>query len=365
MATKLKSIPQAWVNEKNSLLKEKLPKELQQTPFYPDANFYAQYYTDNLRGLHYMASVIFNLLKIEPNGCIIDFYDEKKFAKLSADTAGFYTKTKNEKDEEVEVILINSKYKNNPLAVGAILAHEMMHLYLFRLNLKLEDVRENELLTDLATINTGLSILILNGMSYSSKWYLTIILLIFGVFYRSSQELAFGYFKPKEYGQHAMAYLNDRHILAQDVVGYLNPTSRSFIQQASYTKGKNSTEFIKILEKKHLKSNIIKWAIVTPFIIFILYSWVASNKQDNLSAQIDTCKATVTALGNQANDDSTALDNMDAQMKKFQNQNNETDYDNLVDPYNTLLAKTQKEISNYETQLTACNNLVDQYNSNQ
>src|SRR3989344_3501200 len=95
-----KSISASWVKEKNNLLKERLPKDIQQSPFYPDAYFYTQYYNDNLKGLHYMAMALFNLLKISPNGCVIDFYDEKDIPSHSGDTAGFYTKFKNDNGEE-------------------------------------------------------------------------------------------------------------------------------------------------------------------------------------------------------------------------------------------------------------------------
>lgn len=363
---KQKSIPGTWVKEKNSLLQSKLPKDIQEAPFYPDAYFYAQYYKDNLKGLHYMAGVIFARLKIEPNGCTVDFYDEKQFQKFAGDTAGFYTKIKNDKGEENEVILINSKHKANPLAVGAILAHEMMHLYLFRLNLKLEDTQENELLTDLATINTGLSILILNGMSYSSQWYLTIIMAVFGRIYWRSQQLAFGYFKPKEYGRHAMTYFDERNLSAQDIIGYLNPTSRHFIPHAPFLKGKNTTEYIKLLDKEHKKSNLKKGAIAAPFVAVAIYFGITgsinSSNQDALSAQIDTCKASVAALGNQANADQSTLDSMDSEMTQYQNQGDVADYNNLVAPYNALLSKVKQESTNYETQRADCNNLVDQYN---
>lgn len=39
----------SWVGEKNKLLKERLPKDVQEKPFYPNAYFYAQYYDDNLK----------------------------------------------------------------------------------------------------------------------------------------------------------------------------------------------------------------------------------------------------------------------------------------------------------------------------
>lgn len=372
-----KSIPLSWVKEKNNLLKEKLFKDIQQSPFYPDAYFYAQYYNDHLKGLHYMAMVLFSLLKISPNGCVIDFYDEKDIPSHSGDTAGFYTKFKNDNGEEKELIFINSKHKNNPLAVGAILAHEMMHLYLFRLGLKLEDTQENELLTDLATINTGFSILILNGMHYSSKWWLTIILIFVGIRYWSSQQLSFGYFKPKEYGKHSLSYFKEHNLYLGDIIGYINPTSRHFVANIIlrlFTKQKKeSTEFIKILEKQHLKSNIIKGIIPASIIAFYLITGLSDNNQQNLqsqnkqnlSVQIQTCKSEISILENKIDSDLANFKKMESQIIYYENIEDVENYNNLVTPYNSLSNKLKVEISEYEARLASCNNLIGQYNKKQ
>ena len=92
---------------------------------------------------------------------------------------------------------------------------------------------------------------------------------------------------------------------------------------------------------------------------------ITTTQQDKLSAQIDTCKSTLATLGTQEGNDQIVLDNMDNQMTTYKNSNDETNYNNLVNPYNTLLTKVKDENSSYETQLTTCNNLIDQYNSNQ
>jgi len=109
-------------------------------------------------------------------------------------------------------------------------------------------------------------------MSYSSQWHLSIILLVFGRIYWSSQEVSFGYFNPQEYGLHTVSYFNKINISAQDVIGYLNPTSRRFIPHPIFAKGKKSTFFIKALEKQHRRSNLIKGAIAAPFLVIILFA---------------------------------------------------------------------------------------------
>jgi hypothetical protein len=106
--------------------------------FCPDTDFYAQYDKDPFGGLHYMAEVLLKWMKIEPNQYVIDFRDELEFPKTPGDTAGFYKKVR-----EQDVIVINSKHKADPLKVGAILAHELTHLYLFRLGFKLQEDHEH------------------------------------------------------------------------------------------------------------------------------------------------------------------------------------------------------------------------------
>jgi outer membrane murein-binding lipoprotein Lpp len=358
------ALPKNWVEEKNQLLKEALPKHVQEAPFYPDAYFYVQYYQDHLKGLHFMAGVLFEWLKIEPQGCIVDFYDEKDFKdNLTGETAGFYTKTPDKSGIEREVIMINSKYKDNPLAVGAILAHEIMHLYLFRLNLKLVDQQENELLTDLATINTGFSILIVNGMYYSSQWWLTIILLAIGRIYWHTEQLAFGYFKPKEYGQYALAYFQERNIEVEDFIGYINPTSRHFISHGFFVNGKQSTEFIQILEKRYKRSNIIKGTVASVVVIVLFYFGSSENNKENaLKAQIQTCQSEIPTLENKIESDQARLESMETQVADYEASNDMVSYNNLVDPHNALLNQIKEEVTTYKTKLTNCNNLVDQYN---
>ena len=60
-------------------------------------------------------------------------------------------------------IEIDNKFRNDYNIVSAILAHEICHKYLHLNNLKLFPEYENEILTDAATIYTGLGKLSLNG----------------------------------------------------------------------------------------------------------------------------------------------------------------------------------------------------------
>ncbi len=73
-----------------------------------------------------------------------------------------------EKNSDV-FIEIDDKYKTNSDIVLSILAHEICHKYLYINNVKLFPEYENEILTDLATVYTGLGKLSLNGCETITK----------------------------------------------------------------------------------------------------------------------------------------------------------------------------------------------------
>jgi hypothetical protein len=61
---------------------------------------------------------------------------------------------------KIQICITN---KHSPLIMGAILAHELTHYYLFNKEISLPDENENERFTDLATVYLGLGKLTLNG----------------------------------------------------------------------------------------------------------------------------------------------------------------------------------------------------------
>jgi hypothetical protein len=67
----------------------------------------------------------------------------------------------------VEVNHQAAQYSDDLLAV---LAHEITHIYLFRIGLSFDDTMENEILTDTAATYSGLRTLILNAYS-CTKWF--------------------------------------------------------------------------------------------------------------------------------------------------------------------------------------------------
>ena len=354
-----------WISEQEKLLKNKLPLSVQGRIFLPSDDYYLQYYQHQNRseGLQYMATELFGWLGIRPNGCIIDFYDEINFPSQSGHTAGFYTKTGGVIGQK-EVIFVNSKYKDDPLAVGAILAHEMLHLYLFRLKIEIDDVQKNELLTDLATIRTGLPVLILNGMSYSSEWYLTIIMIAFGRLYWSSQQLAFGYFKPRLYGKKVRAYLRENGLSVADILGYLAPKSIGFLGHFMLAKPKSTNSFIASLVKRDRIATL--WQLL---LVVIVVGCVAGyymhryNEKNNLEEQMSSCKVEISTLENEFTNDMGRLDSLRQEAESLKKQGNSKDYNNLVDTYNSFLKQVNNEKIQGSSKVDLCNKLINNYNS--
>lgn len=246
--------------------------------FYPSAEFYLEYKKNNIDGLHLMSKELFRWLCIKPNDCIIDFLDEdelKDKPEQEKSAAGIYKTVQNDNGEYVDAIFINLKYKKNPFAVGAILAHEMMHLYLRRKQIGIDDTLSNELLTDIATIRTGLSLLIINGMSYTSRWFFTILAAFGGVLYMHEEEVTFGYFSQKEYSSLSVEHLKNKKITIVDVLGCINPKARKYLGISLYKRSKNPTAYIKKLENRHL---FILYAQISFFIgLLFLVIWLVNS----------------------------------------------------------------------------------------
>ncbi|MEU4308977.1 hypothetical protein [Streptomyces rochei] len=80
-------------------------------------------------------------------------------------------------------IELNDRFRTHRRDIGAALAHEVMHVYLHRLDLSFPGVRDNEILTDTATTYLGAGWLLLDAYREDGA---------------SSQKL--GYLTPEEFG---------------------------------------------------------------------------------------------------------------------------------------------------------------------
>jgi hypothetical protein len=80
-------------------------------------------------------------------------------------------------------IELNDRFRSHRRDIGAALAHEVMHVYLHRLDLSFQGTRDNEILTDTATTYLGAGWLLLDAYREDAA---------------SSQKL--GYLTPEEFG---------------------------------------------------------------------------------------------------------------------------------------------------------------------
>ncbi|TLS40913.1 hypothetical protein FE633_38965 [Streptomyces montanus] len=80
-------------------------------------------------------------------------------------------------------IELNDRFRSHRRDIGAALAHEVMHVYLHRLDLSFQGTRDNEILTDTATTYLGAGWLLLDAYREDGA---------------SSQKL--GYLTPEEFG---------------------------------------------------------------------------------------------------------------------------------------------------------------------
>ncbi|MGP3951136.1 hypothetical protein [Streptomyces sp. 7N604] len=105
-------------------------------------------------------------------------------------------------------IELNSRFKTHRQDIGAALAHEVMHVYLHRLDLAFDGVRNNEILTDTATAYLGAGWLLLDAFREDAV---------------SSQKL--GYLTPEEFG----------YVLAKRAMVFGEDPSPWFTSPQAYT----------------------------------------------------------------------------------------------------------------------------------
>lgn len=239
--------------------------------FLPTDDFYSQWDNSD-ESLQLMASRLIKWLNFCPSvPLFIGFND-------SISSPGVYINNgENIGLKNFHAILIKSQYCNNPFQCAAILAHEIMHFYLIQQNnIVINDIKENELLTDLGTIYSGLGILIINSFFYSSGWFITAIGLLAGLLILNTQKLSFGYFKPEEYSNFFKEYL-DRYKIDYAVCNYILPQSKVFlpreIRRFQKLSGEELPRYIKTTRLKRLKINIIKITILIILLLAAIFSY--------------------------------------------------------------------------------------------
>jgi len=362
---KKKKLTQEWVDQKIGYLYFSLKNEMERTrsPFFPPRDFYNKW-SGNDFSLAIMAQKILSYLNEPVGNFIVVFHSSL------GDTPGVFTVTK----EGQEVIFVNDKYVKDPYAVSAVLAHEIMHLYLMsRKHIVLEDKKENELLTDLGTIYLGLGILVINGMSYKSNWFLTVIGLFAGVLYVNEQKLAFGYFEPRQYAFYLKEYFRRNNIQLKRVAKCIHPKSWHFIGKLPF-KVRLSKESIFFKEaRRKVIFNTIGIFIVLVVGSFFIYSWITpDNFNNNYQSNYGATKAVSKELDNKITKLSAEINNLEAKIKSQEQQleelserlgryeaiNDIYNYNNLVPVYNDLISECEVTVELYNHKVNIYNQTI-------
>ena len=204
----------------SSLVSEPLMafKKDSESIFLPLDQFYTNW-DDTYERLFQMAGDILVWLKMDITDVYCGYSDDMNAPGIYSEQGGRKT------------ILINSKYKNNPFQVGAILAHECMHHYMRMHNLESSYDLKNERETDLMTVSNGLGILVINGMAYKGSSGLTILAALFGFLFIREEKTSFGYFEYSDYCKYLRSYLEAKGIDEKDIIGFVRPEARVLFEE--------------------------------------------------------------------------------------------------------------------------------------
>lgn len=315
--------------------------------FLPDSRFYSL----DLNG---MAEAIFDWIGLETKDKIsISYADDFEELGLK-DVAGLY-----KENEGVHYIFLNSKKVHNPFQVGAVLAHELMHYILMGVcNYMLEDNLQNEKFTDIATVFTGLGVIVTNGFEFSSGWARTIGALMLGFISFNVQSLYFGYYKPKQYAHMLKDFADTFHIRSEEYAGYLLPWTRHFLPTSVKTASRlkaNKSDVVQAGQRQVWKKRAISTVILLVLIPIAVAihgnsgtssSNIPSDVQqqltdkkaeiDSLRGQVDSCTSDINARYNSVDQyDSAAVDQYNADRDSCNSQRDQLNSD--IDSYNSLL----------------------------
>lgn len=299
----------------------------------PDDGFYVQ--TNTVEGLWHISTRIFEWLGLDPNDLVIDYSDE-------IEPPGLFFR-----DNGTSYIYINSKHRENPFEVSAILAHEIMHYVLLTfLNVALEETHDNEQFTDVATIYSGLGILVLNGFSYDSGWVETAIAAMFGALRIRTQTLSFGYYKPKQYAKMFALYLDSHGLSAKDSAPYFLPGTKHFLPvglRASGLSKKKPAYVVASVKSSRIQKATKLGAIILMIPVAGLFWWLRTGMSTS----------------------STSPQVNQVLVEELKSQRAEVDacYSKLRVLESSVDTTSADSVNNYNNNLDVCKGLKDNYNA--
>jgi len=261
----------------------------------------------------------------------------------------------------VHCIQIKQSYERDPQSVAAILAHELVHYVLIGgLNYRLAKKSDNEQLADLATVYTGLGIVVLNGLHRKNRRALLL-----------SRRQQFSYYEPHEYAQLVVDYIKSYNITSRTYAGYIMPSTMKFLPPSLRRIVKKNAHRTKVaaLDGRRQFGNRVLATVMSIALVAALAGGSYVVIKDHMHKLTPLMQKQAAALKsdeqnahsgyvsceNQLNADKSALDQTSAQMAAYSAENDATDYNKLVSQHNQ-----ENNVYNYE--LTNCSTLRTQQN---
>ncbi len=181
----------------------------------------------------------------------------------------------------------------DPLTAAACIAHLLSHGLIMAEKRQLVDAQENERLADIACLQSGLGIIILNGLN-KGGWRTK--------FRRESHKksVALGYFTNAQFGQKLTEYLEIRSVDLDRISSFAVPWNRHLIGAYNVRKNEHLTKAVKRANILHKES--LRWFMATIFLAFLtvgFLSFLALGRTTLLADQrLETLKQTASDLEN-------------------------------------------------------------------
>ncbi len=275
-------------------------------------------------------------------------------------------------------IFIKQEHQKNAFECAAILAHELMHYVLMGgLNYRLEGRIDNEQLTDMATVYTGLGLVVLNGFAYEgNNWVVTLIGLSFGFLHYKTSSRSFGYYKAEGYAQLLGDYINSNDIDNDYFSGFILPNAVHFLPsdiKSAVRHSETKTELVKSIQSTKRKKTAISLAVViVGYVVFALITGQNGNSANNtsstnssgtLTSQQQQLQNTASNLKSQYNSCENQLSSLQSTLNQTNSQMNTYNNEGDITDYNNLVPQQNQEVSAVQSQQSQCNSLYNQANN--
>lgn len=181
------------------------------------------------------------------------------------------------------VLIVNARYTGDAYASGAIIAHNLcQYLLIEQHGIRFRDKGENDKAADMATIHSGLGIVVMNG-AVPSGWRSIFKNLRYRIFH---PYIGTTYYPPRDYAGFLMTYLQERRVQTEDAFSYIVPWAHKLISKRRYT-ASAQLDFIAEARRKHRRSlRNFGLSVVISSVFLGLGAYVAARNPAFLSSDL-------------------------------------------------------------------------------